>query len=80
MIGLEFVKDRETREPDGATCETVIQGCADEGLLVLSCGVEHNVIRWIPPLDVTSEEIAEALGIFRRVLRSLPVDGGAAGI
>ncbi len=80
MIGLEFVKDRETREPDGATCETVIQGCADEGLLVLSCGVEHNVIRWIPPLDVTSEEIAEALAIFRRVLRSLPVDGGTAGI
>ena len=47
MIGVEFVKDRATREPDGATCEAVIQGCADEGLLVLSCGVEHNVIRWI---------------------------------
>jgi 4-aminobutyrate aminotransferase len=68
MIGVEFVADRATREPDGPTCETVIQGCADEGLLVLSCGVEHNVIRWIPPLDVTSEEIAEALAIFERVL------------
>ena len=79
MIGVEFVKDRETREPDGATCETVIQRCADEGLLVLSCGVEHNVIRWIPPLDVTTEEIAEALGIFRRVLASTP-SGDQAGI
>jgi 4-aminobutyrate aminotransferase len=68
MIGVEFVMDRATRAPDGPTCEAVIQGCADEGLLVLSCGVEHNVIRWIPPLDVTSEEIAEALGIFERVL------------
>ncbi len=46
----------------------MIQGCADEGLLVLTCGVAHNVIRWIPPLDVTSEEIAEALAIFGRVL------------
>lgn len=70
MIGVEFVTDRATREPDGPTCEAVIQRCADEGLLVLSCGVQHNVIRWIPPLDVTSAEIAEALAIFDRVLAS----------
>jgi 4-aminobutyrate aminotransferase len=70
MIGVEFVTDRATRAPDGPTCEAVIQGCADEGLLVLSCGVQHNVIRWIAPLDVTSEEIAEALAIFERVLAS----------
>jgi len=35
----------------------VIQGCADAGLLLISCGVEHNVIRWIPPLNVKPEEI-----------------------
>jgi len=80
MVGVEFVKDRATRAPDGPICETVIQRCADDGLLVISCGVEHNVIRWIPPLDVTSKEIAEALGIFRRVLRSLPTNGQTAGI
>jgi 4-aminobutyrate aminotransferase len=68
MIGLEFVADRVTREPDGALCEAVIQRCANEGLLLLSCGVAHNVVRWIAPLDVTSEEIAEALAIFGRVL------------
>ena len=62
MIGVEFVRDRATREPDGPLCESIIQGCADEGLLVISCGVEHNVIRWIAPLDVTSAEIDEALG------------------
>jgi len=70
MIGVEFVTDRATRAPDRPTCEAVIAGCADEGLLVLTCGVQHNVIRWIPPLDVTSEEIAEALAIFQRVLAS----------
>jgi 4-aminobutyrate aminotransferase len=80
MIGVEFVRDRETREPDGSLCEAVIQGCADEGLLVISCGVEHNVIRWIAPLNVASAEIAEALGIFHRVLRSLPARPVAGGI
>jgi 4-aminobutyrate aminotransferase len=71
MIGVEFVKDRATREADGATCEAVIRRCADDGLLVLSCGVEHNVIRWIAPLDVTSEEVDEALGIFGRGLAAV---------
>ena len=75
MIGVEFVRDRATREPDGPLCELIIQGCADEGLLVISCGVEHNVIRWIAPLNVTSAEIDEALGIFRHVLRTRPAPG-----
>jgi 4-aminobutyrate aminotransferase/(S)-3-amino-2-methylpropionate transaminase len=79
MIGVEFVRDRATREPDGALCESVIQGCAEEGLLVISCGVEHNVIRWIAPLNVTSAEIDEALGIFRRVLRARPSQPEAGG-
>jgi 4-aminobutyrate aminotransferase len=68
MIGVEFVKDRATREPDGETCEAVIQACADEGLLLISCGIEHNVIRWIPPIDVTGEEVQQALSTFGRVL------------
>ncbi len=76
MVGLEFVADRATRDPDGALCEAVIQGCADQGLLILSCGIEHNVIRWIPPLDVTAEEIETAVGIFRGVLASLPTHPG----
>jgi 4-aminobutyrate aminotransferase len=75
MIGVELVRDRATREPDGATCEAVLQRCADEGLLLLSCGVQHNVIRWIAPLDVTSEEIAEALAIFGRALAATPAAG-----
>jgi 4-aminobutyrate aminotransferase len=71
MVGLEFVKDRATRQPDGELCEAVILRCADEGLLLLSCGLHHNVVRWIPPLDVTSDEISQALRIFRRVLASV---------
>jgi 4-aminobutyrate aminotransferase len=77
MVGVEFVKDRATREPDGATCDSVIQRCADEGLLVLSCGVEHNVVRWLAPLDVTEDEIDEALAIFARVVESTPPPGDA---
>jgi 4-aminobutyrate aminotransferase len=69
MIGVEFVRDRTTREPDGATAEAVAARAADDGLLLLTCGIHHQVIRWIPPIDVSVSEIEEALGTFERALR-----------
>jgi 4-aminobutyrate aminotransferase len=72
MVGAELVLDRATREPDGATCEAVLARAADEGLLVLSCGSSHQVVRWVPPLDVTAAEILEGLEIFADALGGLP--------
>jgi len=68
MIGVELVKDRASREQDGELAAVLIARCADAGLLLLTCGTAHNTVRWIPPLDVTSAEISEGLGIFERVL------------
>jgi acetylornithine/succinyldiaminopimelate/putrescine aminotransferase len=42
--------------------------CADAGLLLLTSGSNHEVVRWLPPLDVTSAEIEQALAVFRNVL------------
>jgi 4-aminobutyrate aminotransferase len=72
MVGAELVKDRTTRDPDGETCEAILQACADLGLLVLNCGTHHNVVRFLPPIDVTSEEITRGVDMFRSALRSLP--------
>lgn len=69
MIGVEFVTDRTTREPDGARADAVAAAAVDAGLLLLTCGVEHQAIRWIPPLDVTVPEVEEALALFERALR-----------
>jgi 4-aminobutyrate aminotransferase len=69
MIGVEFVRDRTTREPDGAMAEAVAARAADDGLLLLTCGIHHQVIRWIPPIDVTVSEVEEALDTFERALR-----------
>ena len=64
MVGVEFVRDRETREPDSTLPDRLIAACADAGLLVLTCGYSHQVVRWIPPLNVDAAEIAEAVEIF----------------
>ena len=68
MVGTALVTDRATRAPDGDRTERVIQRCADLGLLLLSCGVDHDTVRWIAPIDVSPAEIDEALGIFAEAL------------
>lgn len=71
MVGVEFVVDRTTKAPDGALVDRLVARSADLGLLVLSCGRAHQVVRWIPPLDVSGAEIAEGLEIFGEALRTV---------
>jgi len=71
MIGVELVADRATRAPDGALADALIQACADRGLLVLTCGPDHNIVRWLAPLNVTAEEIEEGLSIFAAALAAV---------
>jgi 4-aminobutyrate aminotransferase len=68
MIGVELVLDRETRQPAGELGEALTTACADRGLLLLTCGPSHNIMRWIPPLDVRRDEVEESLGIFQEAL------------
>ncbi len=71
MVGVEFVTDGTTKAPDGALVDRLVARSADLGLLVLSCGPAHQVVRWIPPLDVSGAEIAEALEVFGEALRTV---------
>ena len=68
MLGVELVTDRAKRTPDGARADAVIARSADAGLLLLTCGQDHNTVRWLAPLNVTRAEIDEGLEIFGRVL------------
>jgi 4-aminobutyrate aminotransferase len=72
MVGVQFTSDHATGEPDGALPDRLMAACADAGLLVLTCGRVHEVIRWIPPLDVSAAEISEAVEIFGETLASIP--------
>jgi 4-aminobutyrate aminotransferase len=72
MVGVEFTRDRATGEPDGTLPDRLMAASADAGLLVLTCGRVHEVVRWIPPLDVTAAEIAEAVEIFGEALAGIP--------
>ncbi len=66
MIGVEFIKNLQTREPDEKLRDRIVDEAFQRGLLLLGCG--KNTIRITPPLSVSRGEIDEALGIFEESL------------
>ncbi len=69
MVGVELVKDRETKERAPDWREMVIRRAFHKGLLVLGCG--DNTIRFCPALSVSAEEIDTALSIFADIMKDL---------
>jgi 4-aminobutyrate aminotransferase len=66
MIGVEFVKDRETKDPDKELTDRVVDLAFERGLLTLSCG--RSVIRIAPPLSISKSEMDEVLKLFEEAL------------
>jgi 4-aminobutyrate aminotransferase len=69
MVGVEFVKDRETKEPATDWRPRIIRKAFEKGLLILGCG--ENSIRFCPPLTVDAKEIDLCLTIFEEAIREV---------
>jgi len=66
MIGVEFLKDRGTKEPDPDLVAALQQQAFERGLLLLSCG--RSVIRIAPPLVLTDYDVDTGLEILDECL------------
>jgi 4-aminobutyrate aminotransferase len=62
MLGVEFVKDKVSREPDGDLRDRVEMASFERGLILLGAGT--NTIRWSPPLILSKENVDVAIEIF----------------
>jgi 4-aminobutyrate aminotransferase len=69
MVGVELVKDRETKEPAADWRAQIIRKTFEKGLLLLGCG--ENSIRFCPALTVTAAEIDECLTIFEEAVKEV---------
>ncbi len=67
MIGVEFVKDKKTKEIAKEISDRVVELAFERGLLTLACG--KSVIRIAPPLSIQKKEIDEGLTIFEEAVR-----------
>ncbi len=63
MIAFELVKDRKTREPDAALTAAIVAQAEQRGLILLSCGVNANVVRLLAPLTIPDAVLDEGLGV-----------------
>jgi 4-aminobutyrate aminotransferase/(S)-3-amino-2-methylpropionate transaminase len=63
MIGVEFVKDPETKEPAPDLVSGIVNGTTERGVVSVSCGIYQNVVRHLMPLVITDEELAEGLDV-----------------
>ncbi len=71
MIAMELVKNGSAQEPDAELTKALVQRAALNGLVLLSCGIYSNVIRFLMPLTASDAIVEEGLDILERSLREL---------
>ena len=70
MIGTEFILDGRAHKAKQLV-KDVIHAAETRDLLLLSCGTYDNTLRWIPPLNVTADQINTGLNIFGEALKEV---------
>ncbi|MBN9382199.1 MAG: aspartate aminotransferase family protein [Chitinophagaceae bacterium] len=65
---VEFVKDRNSREPDPDITLKIIRDAVAHGLILIRAGLYSNCIRLLPPLVITDEQLAEGLGVLEAAI------------
>ncbi len=63
MIGVELVADGDHRRPDKEAMDHVSRYALDHELIVISCGPDGNIVRFIPPLITPHEELDRAIDV-----------------
>ncbi|MGH8253737.1 MAG: 4-aminobutyrate--2-oxoglutarate transaminase [Steroidobacteraceae bacterium] len=61
MVAIELVKNGKAEQPDADLTRALVQSAARHGLLILSCGVYGNVIRFLAPLTIPEALLDEGL-------------------
>jgi 4-aminobutyrate aminotransferase / (S)-3-amino-2-methylpropionate transaminase / 5-aminovalerate transaminase len=71
MLAVEYVEDRETKEPAPGIASRVAEEAAARGLLLLKAGVHSNCNRVLCPLVITDTELEEGLGAWEEALEAV---------
>jgi 4-aminobutyrate aminotransferase len=71
MIGIELVRDRESRDPAPELAGRVMIDTLRRGVLTLGGGIHGNVLSLSPPFVITDEQVDAALAILGKVLEGI---------
>lgn len=71
MVAMELVRDRRPDSPDAEITKALVQSAGRRGLILLSCGIYGNVIRFLAPLTLPDAQLAEGLAILEAALEDV---------
>jgi 4-aminobutyrate aminotransferase/(S)-3-amino-2-methylpropionate transaminase len=71
MMAFELVKNNDPFQPDADLCKKLISYCADQGLIVISAGLQGNIIRVLSPLVIEDQLLKKGLDIIEAGLTQL---------
>ncbi|MDH3615587.1 MAG: 4-aminobutyrate--2-oxoglutarate transaminase [Gammaproteobacteria bacterium] len=74
MNAIEIVTDNDADRPDAELTKAIAAEATKQGVVLLTCGVRGNVIRFLPPLTIGESLLDEALGILGAIIRDLAGD------
>jgi 4-aminobutyrate aminotransferase len=75
MIGVEFVRDKESRAMAPELRNRIVQIAFEHGLLIMGCG--RTAMRIIPPLVIERALVDEGLAIFEHAVSLAEMEVGA---
>ena len=68
MVAMEMVHDGDAKRADPERTKAIVSEARERGLLLLSCGVRSNVIRFLSPLTIPFDQLDEGLQVLGEVL------------
>ena len=70
MQAVEFVKDRKTREPYAGIVSRIISYSCKKGVIFLNAGIFSNVLRFLPPLVMTDEQVRYGMQVLDEAIEA----------
>lgn len=71
MVAIELVKNCSADQPDAELTRQLVQAAARKGLILLSCGIYANVIRFLAPLTIPDALLKEGFNLFEQALQEV---------
>jgi 4-aminobutyrate aminotransferase/(S)-3-amino-2-methylpropionate transaminase len=71
MVGVELVRNRETKEPAKHEADEIIRMACERGVLLIAAGTFGNVVRFLTPLIISDDELDEGLEVMTACLAAV---------
>jgi len=71
LAGVELVKNRKSKEPAKEERNHILMECHKKGLIIIGAGPHKNVIRFLPPLNISEDLLNKGLDIFENAMKTV---------